>query len=901
MSKNNINIILFTNIINRMIIINKPKFDLREFVGGKLSNGIKYALIHDDKLEKSFVTISIKIGSYDNPKEVQGLAHFLEHMLFMGSSKYPDENHFNTRLNELGGYSNAYTDVMETVYYFEVFDQGLEEIFDIFSRFFIDPLFDPDSVKRELNAVNSEHMKNINSDMWRQFQLSLDLANTDSPVNTFITGSNNTLQLPDIRERVIDFYRKYYTTKNISICIASSKSPDECLHVIESTFGHIEQTQSHSRPIIVKPFYSENSGNTYHLKSISQQYSVTYMWEIPEQSPYLYSKDFNLLNTLLTANSEKSFYFFLKNKGLLKNISVDIKHEGVFIIKLNLTKEGLEKIDYIEAVLNKTLNRIMQMNFREVAFYTQKIMEKNFDCINKFSTSDLCNMLSVNHHYYDTSNIFAGSFILSQVKTQQEYLQLFTQHIIRKKPIKIICSQILPGTQLTYTKTREYGAEYSLIPQGTVQSQLVDFEYSFNLSNDFLNMEPHLVPGLDVHEVPILVAEKQWYGGISQFGEPNVYIWLQFSNVKYYSSPQNYVLTLLSSSLLNFLINVIMNKPVELCYGFTFEPRPTLNTINIIINATNDISKLHILLSQFNTFITNLDDNVRLIDRRNIENLIISFAENYKNVDFMNPSEYSSYIIKLLGYTTEYSSSELIQALSTITPQMVQTYISEIFIGSTLTSFVYGNINIKSITNIFTLFNKMFFTPVFPLPVVNQLTNYNIQHPNPKETSHCITCLYPVGKFIPKEYVLASLGSQILSQPFFDELRTKQQLGYIVSMSMAAIRDDYYIVQRIQSEKPCSELLSRINTFNSQMEKIVLDADFDKFAETLRNEFTEPEYSMSDKIGKYLPEISSRHYMFNRKQLLAEKISSINKEDLLDFIKRVINTDTQIIICVDGN
>ena len=142
-----------------MIEINKPKFDDRKFYGSKLQNGIKYIVINDSHLKKSFVTVSVNIGSYSNPEGYDGLAHFLEHMLFMGSKKYPNENHYNDRLNQLGGGSNAYTDVMETVYYFNVFDEGLNEIMDIFSRFFIDPLFDPDSVNREINAVDSEHKK----------------------------------------------------------------------------------------------------------------------------------------------------------------------------------------------------------------------------------------------------------------------------------------------------------------------------------------------------------------------------------------------------------------------------------------------------------------------------------------------------------------------------------------------------------------------------------------------------------------------------------------------------------------------------------------------------------------------------------------------------------------------
>ena len=71
--------------------------------------------------------------------------------------------------------------------------------------------------------------------MWKQFQLSLDLSNDDSPINTFMTGSLNTLNKPNIREKVIEFYNKYYTSNNISICIASSKSHKELFEIIDKT------------------------------------------------------------------------------------------------------------------------------------------------------------------------------------------------------------------------------------------------------------------------------------------------------------------------------------------------------------------------------------------------------------------------------------------------------------------------------------------------------------------------------------------------------------------------------------------------------------------------------------------------------------------------------------------
>ena len=82
-------------------------------------------------------------------------------MLFLGTEKFPDENEYNQYLNKHGGSSNAYTDMESTNYYFDCSADHLDGALDRFSQFFIAPLFTPTATDRELNAVNSEHEKNL--------------------------------------------------------------------------------------------------------------------------------------------------------------------------------------------------------------------------------------------------------------------------------------------------------------------------------------------------------------------------------------------------------------------------------------------------------------------------------------------------------------------------------------------------------------------------------------------------------------------------------------------------------------------------------------------------------------------------------------------------------------------
>lgn len=72
-----------------------------------------------DEIEAA-AAMCVNVGSLEDPKEVQGMAHLMEHVITMGSAKYPEENGFDTFLGNVAGQSNASTCVMQTIYDFEV-------------------------------------------------------------------------------------------------------------------------------------------------------------------------------------------------------------------------------------------------------------------------------------------------------------------------------------------------------------------------------------------------------------------------------------------------------------------------------------------------------------------------------------------------------------------------------------------------------------------------------------------------------------------------------------------------------------------------------------------------------------------------------------------------------------
>lgn len=167
--------------IERFNNIGKSQQDNRDYRGLKLANGLKVLLISDPVTDKSSAALTVDVGHMSDPDDIPGLAHFCEHMLFLGTEKYPNENAYSTFLSENGGQSNASTYPDNTKYYFDIVPNQLEGALDRFAQFFISPLFTESATEREINAVDSEHDKNVAIDVWRIRQVSKSLADPNHP------------------------------------------------------------------------------------------------------------------------------------------------------------------------------------------------------------------------------------------------------------------------------------------------------------------------------------------------------------------------------------------------------------------------------------------------------------------------------------------------------------------------------------------------------------------------------------------------------------------------------------------------------------------------------------------------------------------------------------------------
>jgi insulysin len=886
----------------------KPIIDKRDFKGGILDNNIKYIIINDKDLDKSYVSVCVNVGSYFNPKEYQGLAHFLEHMLFMGSKKYPQVNYFMNQVNEYGGYTNAYTASLNTTYFFNVFDNGLDHIIDILTQFFIEPLFDSNSIQKEINAVNNEHIKNINNDYYKLYYLGLYLADKDSIINTFSTGSLKTLNKKDIREKMIEFYNKYYTTDNLSICIASSKSVDNIFNLINNTFGCIKPKNESITQFklkfpsnLIKPYYTKNINNKYYFKTSMDINVITYIWDIPIDTV----DDFKILDLLLNNKSKTSLYYYLKVNGFLKYINSSIDEEGIFVITLYLTDDGYNNLPYINHLLFIYLEKIYDIDINQFALYHQKILNINFNYSSKDDTENLCNTLNYYHLKYDTKNVYKYISVIYDLKSSDYYKTLFSKYINQNNNVIIISSNKIIN-DITYYSLHNYNDKYGKLNIDLKYNKKISINNigNIDLNNSYLDLKIINYNNFSNNK-PFLINKNVWFGSYNNFNEPIINIWLQLNNLNFHANPTNYILTHISCDILNFLINILLYKPLELGYNIDFSSDYIHSSININISGFNDKIKLEKLLLDLFNILHNIDKYYNIITKKYVNNLLLNFIKRLNNKKYLNSWEYNDVIINSDIYPNYFNDNKLYKYFKYIiykkTYKDIKLYTKNIFLNekTCMTSFIYGNIDKFNITNI--LSDQTYNNKYYSYLKLNLLSTKIIKHPNIKETATYLGYYYYIGKFKIKKYLLMLLCVNIFRERFFDILRTKYQLGYLVKMTLELHRDHYYIAQKIQSNNKIDDIKSKLNDFNNNLLEYLNTIDFNKYLITLRNNIKNKDNNLDEIYSRYCNEIISRKYLFNRKEILLNNIKLLSKEKLIKFIKKYINTNNQILRIIEGN
>ncbi|CAK0816543.1 unnamed protein product [Prorocentrum cordatum] len=116
------------------VTVAKPETHRREYAYVQLPNNLRAIIASDPACDKAGAALTVNVGMCYERKDLPGLAHFLEHMLFTGTKKYPKESEYSEYIKQNGGMTNANTACYVTNYMFEVKPECLEGIVPSLAR-----------------------------------------------------------------------------------------------------------------------------------------------------------------------------------------------------------------------------------------------------------------------------------------------------------------------------------------------------------------------------------------------------------------------------------------------------------------------------------------------------------------------------------------------------------------------------------------------------------------------------------------------------------------------------------------------------------------------------------------------------------------------------------------------
>lgn len=366
----------------------KPEIDSRTYRYFDLPNGMKVMVISDLDSSSASASVTVKVGSFEDTKEMQGLAHFCEHMVFMKSDKYQELDGFQKYVSAFGGSTNAFTQSEATTYYFEITSGGFQEALDRFAQFFISPIFTEELMKDEVTAIDGELHRNLNNGGWRLRFLLEIVSDPKSPLSKFNTGSKDSLvTLPekngvDIVKEMQNFFDRYYSANLMSGVVILNQPIDDVEKLVKETFSQIpnnnRQQPKYDRS--AWPYIGEYANKLIQyipvdpLKSVQLIFCVESSLKHPFLEPYLY------LTQILGDKGEGGLLDVLSRLGYGNSINVGTALQTsefeIFLIDVNLSGEGFNNIEKVAKIVFAYLDLVMKTDLSE-EYYNQFAQIRN--------------------------------------------------------------------------------------------------------------------------------------------------------------------------------------------------------------------------------------------------------------------------------------------------------------------------------------------------------------------------------------------------------------------------------------------------------------------------------------------------------------------------------------------
>ncbi|SMF35700.1 protease-3 [Alteromonadaceae bacterium Bs31] len=882
-------------------VIKSPK-DTREYKTFSLDNNMDVILVRDTSSEIAAVSLALAVGSFQNPTQQQGLAHYLEHMLFLGTEKYPEPNSLQKFIDHNSGRWNAYTAPDHTNYFFSLPSDKLDDALDMFSDYFKAPLFELEYSDKERNAVNSEWSMGRSQDGRIINYLDGITGNPMHPSSQLAVGNLETLVDKEgsvLNEELVAFFQRYYSANIMKLVMVSKQSLEQQEALVRKHFSSVKD-KGIERPAVQVPGYTPSEmGKQIHYASVMDLKMLMLRFPMPNNHSEWRSKPNEYLVNLIASEEPGTVAQQLREKNLVKALYARVDpqaqgSDGSFDIYADLTDEGMGKRDEVIAAIFAYLQLITDKGVDEKYFLEQKsIKEKKFANLDMQQALNTAIGLSSAMLNYSPEWVIASPYVYEKYdeKAIKAVLDIFKPERAR---IWYLSQGENADKSIPYHEGKYSISDISAADIARWQSLANNMAFKLPAENDLFSSEAvAVVPSTIMQPKRIQEAEgvEVWLAHSKNFQDQKGRIDVLLNSDVGAHDIESHMLAKLFVRVLESQQLSLIDRAQQAGIGLKFKYNG--NDFGIVLDQFN---AKHQLLMQ------------RVIEP--LENWQVSEAEFHKAQDSLRQElinrEKAAPFRQMFGLLDRqllqqsWSREEEKAAVDQLSRTDLLAFKEKLFSRNKLRVFAYGNYDAAKVMAIVAEVEKALpsnrtklserFERAYIAPQAGKLIKH--EEAISGHTDNALVEYFVVPEqSVVSEAQMMTLNA-LVKNSFFTQLRTNEQLGYVVGTS-PKVSDHHaglmFFVQSNTAELPL--IKARIDRFREEF-TAELENTGDDVVEQIKQSqldlLTKQPSDFWEEMSSQLADFYDGNLKFDSRQKLIDSFESVDKSSLQALYKAVI-------------
>jgi len=859
-----------------------------------LDNGLQTLLISNPETPKAAASLDVQVGSGDNPADRGGLAHFLEHMLFLGTEKYPDPAEYERYITEHGGSRNAYTSFEHTNYFFDVDAQHLDGALDRFAQFFVAPNLDAAYVERERNAVEAEYQMGLKSDGRRGLDVLQASMNPEHPFSRFSVGSLESLaDRPgqSVRDDLLDFYARHYSANQMRLVVLGRESLKELEGMVEDMFGEVPNRGAELESIDEPLFVDAQLPMLLKVEPQGTLRQLALNFQIPDYRAEYDSKPMAYVSNLVGHEGEGSLLSALKRQGLADGLSsgtgLSWRGGALFSVNIGLTEAGVERYEEVLQYVFAYLDLLREEGPRQRIYDEQAALAAlSFRFVEPMPPISYVRMLSDRMHYYADADLLSGPFLMTdfdgdQIRDALSRLTADRAQVVLTAP-GLATDRVSPYYEVPYARMGPEAIMVSRWTGGEAEGlQLPE-------PNPFIAEDVELLAlSEDNPAQPTLRVDtprkRVWHRQADDFRVPKGALYISFRSPMVGATPEQWAAASLYTRVVSDALNEYTYPALLAGIGFRYYRHG--QGLGLRINGYND-KQLRLL----EDLLTAIGGNA--LDAARFERVRREMVLELQNSVARRPTSQLLDHMRQAIQSGEYSDARLIEALEGMTVADLEAYREDFWTSARFEALLYGNHAAQDAERVAALADLVLrgergeaaLAPeVLALDAGDSVQlEAEIEHPDAVVAWY----LQGAGRSLEDRAAVA-LTAQVIESGFFQQLRTEQQLGYIVSSFAWPQYDLPGLVLLIQSPSHAApDVHAAMDEFLSATLEDITAEQFERHRSALVNNILKPHENLSERADFYWQSIALREWDFDRPERLAAAVRAIDYEAWQDYYRQ---------------